>query len=165
MHPPEGPAWLVALESSGFAAAMRHWLWLYPIVEIMHILGFVLLIGAAVMFDLRLLGFSPRIPVSDLARHLLPWSRAGLLLVVPSGLAHVRGARHRVDREPGVLGEALPDRAGRAQRLGLPSLDVPVGRGLGPPGAGSPRCARVSAVASLLLWTGVVSCGRLLAYL
>ena len=75
MHPPEGPAWLVALESSGFAAAMRHWLWLYPIVEILHILGFVLLVGAAVMFDLRLLGFSPRIPVSDLARHLLPWSR------------------------------------------------------------------------------------------
>ena len=37
MHPPEGPAWLVALETSGFALAMRHWLWLYPIVEILHI--------------------------------------------------------------------------------------------------------------------------------
>ena len=87
MHPPEGPAWLVALETSGFAQAMRHWLWLYPIVEIVHILGFVLLIGAAMMFDLRLLGISARIPVSDLARLRLPWSRVGLGRVAVSGLS------------------------------------------------------------------------------
>ena len=31
-------------------------------------------------------------------------------------------------------------------------------------GAHSPGVARAAAVASLLLWTGVISCGRLLAY-
>jgi hypothetical protein len=55
MHPPSGPAWLVWLETTQLAVAMRQWLWLYPIVEIVHILGFVLLVGAAFMFDLRLL--------------------------------------------------------------------------------------------------------------
>lgn len=164
MHPPEGPAWLVALESSGFAAAMRHWLWLYPIVEIMHILGFVLLIGAAVMFDLRLLGFSPRIPVSDLARHLLPWSRTGLLLVAPTGLAMFSAhATEWIANSAFWVKLSLIALAGlnawafhrwTFRSIGTWDRQTPV-----------PAMARASAVASLLLWTGVVSCGRLLAYL
>ncbi len=164
MHPPEGPAWLVWLESSGFAAAMRHWLWLYPIVEITHILGFVLLVGAAVMFDLRLLGFSPRIPVSDLARHLLPWSRAGLLLVVPSGFGMFAAHATEWIANPAfwvklsliVLAglNAWAFHRWTFRSIGTWDRSTP-----------APAMARVSAVASLLLWIGVVSCGRLLAYL
>ena len=56
MHHPVGPAWLVWLETSALAEAMRQWTWLYPGVEIVHIVGFVVLVGAAIMFDLRLLG-------------------------------------------------------------------------------------------------------------
>ena len=164
MHPPEGPAWLVALESSGFAAAMRHWLWLYPVVEILHILGFVLLIGAAVMFDLRLLGLSRGIAVSDLARHLLPWSRIGLLLVVPTGLAMFSAHATEWIANPAFWVKlSLIVLAGlnawAFHRWTFPSVagwdrqaPAPVG-------------ARVSALLSLLFWTGVVSCGRLLAYL
>ena len=164
MHPPEGPAWLVAIESSGLAAAMRHWLWLYPIVEILHILGFILLVGAAVMFDLRLLGMSRRIPVSDLARHLLPWSRTGLLLVVPSGLAMF--AAHATEWI------ANPAFWVKLSLIALAGLNAWVfHRGTfrsvltWNQHASAPAAARLSALASLLLWTGVVSCGRLLAYL
>ncbi|HVE66313.1 MAG TPA: hypothetical protein VNC59_07005, partial [Thermoanaerobaculia bacterium] len=78
--------WLAWLERTPFAAAMRESLWLYPTVETAHIVGFVVLVGAAAMFDLRLLGFSRHLPVDGTARHLLPWSRASLLLVVPTGL-------------------------------------------------------------------------------
>ena len=86
MHSPSGPAWLVWLETTRAAAAMREWLWLYPAVEIVHILGFVLLVGAAFLFDLRLLGLARHLPVSGMAGHLLRWARRSLLLVVPSGL-------------------------------------------------------------------------------
>ena len=86
MHPPTGPAWLVWLETSAVAEAMRQWLWLYPIVEIVHIVGFVVLVGAAIMFDLRLLGVSRALPVTGMERHLLRAARLSLLLVVPSGL-------------------------------------------------------------------------------
>jgi len=65
MHPPVGPAWLVWLETSALAMAMRQWTWLYPSVEIVHILGFVVLVGAAFMFDLRLLGVSPATPAAQ----------------------------------------------------------------------------------------------------
>ena len=64
MHPPSGAWWLVWLETSGLAVAMRQWLWLYPAVEIVHILGFVLVVGAGFYFDLRLLGAGPALPVS-----------------------------------------------------------------------------------------------------
>ncbi|HEX2500868.1 MAG TPA: DUF6644 family protein [Methylomirabilota bacterium] len=164
MHPPEGPAWLVALESSGFAAAMRHWLWLYPFVEITHILGFVLLVGAAVMFDLRLLGVSPRIPVSDLARHLLPWSRIGLGFVAPSGLAMFSAHATEWIANPAFWVKlSLIALAGinawtfhrwTFQSVATWERNTP-----------APAAARASAVASLALWTGVVTCGRLLAYL
>ena len=86
MHPPSGPAWAVWLETSAPAVAMRQWLWLYPSIEITHIVGFVVLVGSAFMFDLRLLGLSRALPVSAMATHLLPWARLALLLVVPSGV-------------------------------------------------------------------------------
>ena len=86
MHEPVGPAFLVYLETSGLATLMRQSQWLYPIVEIAHILGFVTLVGSVAMLDLRLLGFSRSLPVSGMARHLLRWSLGSLLLVVPSGL-------------------------------------------------------------------------------
>src|SRR5690606_20609009 len=56
MHAASGP--LSLIEGLPVAAAMRQWLWLYPAVEIVHILGFVLLAGSIALFDVRLLGFS-----------------------------------------------------------------------------------------------------------
>src|SRR5687767_14370655 len=63
-----------ALEAAPLAVSMRTELWLYPIVEIVHILGFALLVGSIVVLDLRLLGLSRALPVRTLARHVLPWT-------------------------------------------------------------------------------------------
>ena len=63
---------LTWLEAIPLAGIMRQSPWSYPLVETAHILGFVLLIGAAAIFDLRLLGLTSRLPVVDMARHLLP---------------------------------------------------------------------------------------------
>src|SRR5688572_21351901 len=80
-----GP-WLTWIERSALGAALREDPWLYPGVEIAHILGFVILVGAAAMFDLRLLGLSPAVSVRALADHLLPWARVGLALAAPTGV-------------------------------------------------------------------------------
>lgn len=69
MHETSG-AWGWLAETA-LAQAMRGWLWLYPIVEIIHIIGFVILVGAVLMFDLRVLGLSKNIPVRALGKHLL----------------------------------------------------------------------------------------------
>lgn len=164
MHEAAGAAWLVAIETSRFAIAMRQWLWLYPLVEVLHILGFVLLVGAAAMFDLRLLGVSRRLPVTDLARHLLPWSRAGLTLVVPTGLAMFVSHATEWAENPafraklaliGLAGlNAWAFHRGAFRSVGAWDRD-----------ARTPGRARAAAVASLGLWAGVIACGRLLAYL
>jgi hypothetical protein len=161
--PPAGPSWLTWLEMTALGQAMRQWLWLYPIVEIVHITGFVMLVGAAAMFDLRLLGLSRRLPVAAMARHLLPWSRLGLAVVAPSGVmmfvAHATEmAASPVFRLKLLLIAAAGLNAAVFHRWSFKSVDA------WNHNAVTPTPARVSAAVSLLLWTGVISCGRLLAY-
>lgn len=151
------------LESTPLAQAMRSSLWLYPIVEIFHIVGFVLLVGAAVMFDMRLLGGSRLLPVSGLARHLLPWSVASLLLIVPAGLLMFLAHPHDfLDNQVFQLKLVLISAAG----LNALVFHLGVYRSVAAwdKGALVPLPARLHAVASLATWVAVISCGRLLAY-
>lgn len=164
MHEGLGPQWLVWLESTSLAVAMRQWLWLYPIVEIVHIGGFVVLVGAAAMFDLRLLGISRRLPVTGVARHLLPWARASLILVVPSGLMMFAAHATEMAQNPAfrlklVLIASAGSNAAIFHRGIFKSVDA------WNVNAAAPPPAKIAAVLSLVLWTSVISCGRLLAYL
>jgi hypothetical protein len=156
-----------ALEASGLGQAMRQWLWLYPAVEVVHIVGIGLLFGSIAILDLRLLGVSRAIPVRALARHVLPWTAAAFLLIVPSGLmmftAH---ASDFISSPVFVIKMCLIMAAGLNAALFhsvvFPSVEVwdsEEMRRLGPPPS-----ARVSAAVSLAIWVSVIACGRLLAY-
>ncbi len=161
-HP--GPTWAVALERSAPAAWMRQALWAYPAAEVLHLLGITLLVGSVALFDLRLLGLSPQIPVSALGRHLLPWAWRGFALVVVSGL--VLFIAHAAEW---WMNPVFPVKMGLIAAAGLNRMvfhrsvyrtvntwdqHIP-----------TPRAAKVSGALSLLLWAGVLACGRLLAYL
>src|SRR5262249_62148609 len=50
------PAIFVALEQSGFAAAIRQSLWLYPAANVGHIVSLTFFAGAVAVMDIRLLG-------------------------------------------------------------------------------------------------------------
>ena len=163
MHPPSGPAWLVWLETSGLAVAMRQWQWLYPAVEIVHIFGFVVLVGAALMFDARLLGRSRDVPVSTLERHLLPWARWSLLLIAPTGAMMFAAHATEMAENPAfrlkllLIAAALANAAvfHRWPFRTVSDWDTEVA---------GPRAARAAGVLSLALWTSVIACGRLIAY-
>jgi hypothetical protein len=43
------------IEASALATAIRQSTWLYPFIEIIHILGIVLVAGGAILFDIQLL--------------------------------------------------------------------------------------------------------------
>ncbi len=61
-------------------------LWGYPLLESAHVWALALFVGFAVLLDLRLLGWAmPRVPVSEVARRLLPWTRAGFVIMVATG--------------------------------------------------------------------------------
>ena len=159
----DGP--LGALEGSGVARAMREWLWLYPSVEIVHIVGISLLFGSIAVLDLRLLGLSRSLPVRRLAGHVLPWTAGSFLLIVPSGLlmftAH---ASDFISSSVFVIKMGLILAAGLNAALFhsmvFRTADVWDSQGHLPP----PPSARLSAAVSLLLWIAVIACGRLLAY-
>ena len=165
MTPAAGP--LGALEASGLWQAMRQWLWLYPSVEIVHIAGIGLLFGSIAVLDLRLLGFSRSIPARRLARHVLPWTAASFLLIVPSGL--MMFVAHATDFISSPLffikmGFILAAGVNAAlfHTMVFRTVDVWDAEDMRhlPP----PPSARVSAAVSLLLWVAVIACGRLLAY-
>ena len=163
MHPPSGPAWLVWLETSGVAVAMRQWQWLYPIVEIIHIVGFVVLVGAAFMFDARLLGRSRAVPVSALERHLLPWARFSLLLVVPTGAMMFTAHATEMAENPAFRLKLILVAAAFLNAAAFHRWPFRTVRAWDPVGAG-PGAARGAGMVSLALWTSVIACGRLIAY-
>ena len=156
-----------ALEASGLGRAMREWLWLYPSVEIVHIVGIGLLFGSVAMLDLRLLGVSRSIPVKTLARHVLPWTAASFLLIVPSGLMMFSAHATEFIASPVFVTKmclilAAGLNAALFHAITFPSVavwDSEEMRKLPPPPS-----VRLAGAASLLVWIGVIACGRLLAY-
>jgi hypothetical protein len=159
--PAAGP--IGAIEASGLGQAMRQSLWLYPIVEIVHIVGLALLFGSIVVLDLRLLGWGKGISAKKLAGHVLPWTAASFLLIVPSGLAmFVAHASDLIGNPVFLLKICLIF----AAAINAAAFHAGTFRGAGswdvdamPPGA-----ARLAGAISLLLWVAVIACGRLLAY-
>ncbi|MES2958969.1 MAG: DUF6644 family protein [Pseudomonadota bacterium] len=163
MHPPVGPAWLIWLELSGLGEVMRKSAWMYPIVEIVHIVGFVILVGAALMFDLRVLGLGRALPVRALARHLLPWSWAGLLLVVPAGLMMFSAHATEFATNPALLLK-LGLLATAAANVAFFHLGPYRSAAAWDDARPAPGSARVAAGLSIVIWIAVISCGRLIAY-
>ncbi|AWO02089.1 hypothetical protein DLD77_10470 [Chitinophaga alhagiae] len=146
--------WLRLLENSAWALAIRQSAWLYPFLEIVHITGIVVLVGAAFMFDLRLLGFSKHLPADGLGHHLLTWSVRGLFLIVPSGMLLFITNASTLGHDPVFWTKMALLAAAGGNALFFRRTA---------PRAGSPA-AKTAAVLSLLLWVAVIACGRLLAY-
>lgn len=160
---PTGPGWLVALETSGLGEALRQSLWVYPLVEVLHILGLALLVGGIAAFDLRLMGLHARLPAEALSRLLLPVAVIGFVLAVPTGMLLFISEATALAGNPaflvkmGLLVAALANIALFHRGVGRRILDW--GGGGRPPPA-----ARVAGAASLLLWVAVLAAGRLIAY-
>ncbi len=152
-----------ALEAGSWAAGIRQSIWLYPFLEIMHITGIVLVAGAAILFDLRLLNISLRLPVADMARYLLPWSRRGLILVIPSGLlmfltnAEALGSSTVFQLKLILLLLACINALIFDRFVFRTHLKIE--------GDNTPTLAKFNAVISIIAWIAIIACGRLIAYL
>ena len=150
------------LEHSYLATSIRQSPLLFPAIEIIHIIGFIFLVGSAFLFDLRLLGFAKKLSVKDVADYLLPWSRRSLFLVVPSGFL-LFVAQAKALSINGVFGFKLIlifiafTNAGIFHRFTFRSVS-------NWPASETPAAAKASAIISLMLWISVITCGRLIAY-
>lgn len=162
-NPTNPPGWLDRLSDSALASAVRDDLWLYPAVEIVHIIGFSVLVGAVILFDLRVLGVSRALAITALARHLLSWAIAALLLIVPAGLLMFSAHPHDfAGNGVFILKLCLIAAAGVNALLFHAGVYRSVAQW--DTAVSSPALAKAQAALSVVLWIGVVSCGRLLAY-
>jgi hypothetical protein len=79
-------AFVDGVEGSALSVGLRSSEWVYPLVNMLHILGIGLLLGSILILDWRLLRHRTSPEVSVLATVLLPAARAGFALAVAAGL-------------------------------------------------------------------------------
>lgn len=66
--------------------AIRESIWVYPILNVLHCVGILLVAGTIVVVDLRLLGFGMRrSPVSSVIGQVLPWTLSGFVFMFITG--------------------------------------------------------------------------------
>ena len=147
------------------STAIRESVWVFHIIESVHVLGITVLVGTIAVFDLRLLGvIMKREPASRIARQVLPWTWAGFALMFVTGLLL-------------SIAEAATNYYNLAFRIKLILLilvglnplifHVSVFRSVSDwdTSAVTPFRARAAAICSLLLWSGIIVAGRMIAYL
>lgn len=154
--------WALWLEQTSLAVAVRSSTWLYPGVEVVHLIGLGLLVGTAVAFDIRLLTAAAWLPVEALAAHLLPWARTGFaLLVVSGGLLFAANASSYLTWLFLLKMSAIAVATSNATLFHRGVFLSVESWGHAPR---TPMAARVAAVVSLCSWMTALVCGRLLAY-
>jgi hypothetical protein len=121
------------------------------------------LIGIAGFFDLRLLGFMKRVPISA-AWTLMPWAKAGFGLAALTGVTFFIGAPDQYINNPAFYGKvfflvvanfnAVYFEAIYRRRLEGKELD-----------AGGPLALKVIAIVSIVSWFFVIYWGRMLPFI
>jgi hypothetical protein len=151
------------LETLAIPAAVAESAWLFPTLEVLHVLGLALLVGSIAVFDLRTLRLAwPERPLETLLSEILPWTWSGFVIAFVTGLLlFSSSASIYVENSAFLWKMGLiilaglnaaffhfhPDHA-RLAAEGQATLTLRVGAGL-----------------SLSLWTAIVVLGRWIGFL
>jgi hypothetical protein len=149
---------MMAFEHSGLGHAARSTGWLYPLANLVHVLGAALVVGAIATFDIQVLRGPREAPI--VSHTAIPVAIVGLVFQAASGIVLLSAEASTVVRNPAfqfkmaILVFALANvalfrwRFGRALKTGAP-LDG----------------AQTLAAVSLASWVLALLAGRSIAYL
>jgi hypothetical protein len=147
--------WSIALHESRYA---------FLVVLTIHVLTLSVFVGTALMIDLRLLGVTMmRVPASQVIARLVPWSAAGLILMMTSGallfyaapLVRYQNVFFRMKMATLVLALLNAWLFHRTVYRRIADWDGD---------AVPPRAARLAGGLSLVLWVVIITAGRMMAY-
>ena len=135
-------------------------IWAYPTILTLHTVGLGVLVGANAVIDFTLLGLSPRLPIASLAP-LYRFMWAGFAINAVTGvMLFVANATTKAIQPVFYIKLAL---------IAFALLATTVIRRAGERDPAlsdtNPARGRRLAAVSLLLWTGAITAGRLMAYL
>jgi len=151
----------LSLQESALGLAMRNSPALYPAVEILHIIGFVVLVGSILALDLRMLGLGRAIAIQPMAQLLLPLSRVGFVLAICMGFLLFSADASHVVKNPAFQAKALLI---TAALLNVVIAHAGPWRHIESWRDEAPGAAKATALVSLVLWLGAICAGRLIAY-
>jgi hypothetical protein len=153
--------WLASTRGS---IALHESLYMYPVVESVHVLTLCVFVGLAAVVDLRLMGITlRRVPASEVISRLMPWMAAGFIVMIVTG---------------SLLFYAIPVRSFHNVFFRL-KISMLIGAGLNAwvfhrklyrnisewdNAPHLPARVRAAGAVSLLLWAIIIVSGRMIAY-
>lgn len=146
-------------EASALGQLVRTSLWMFPVIEAVHLLSLCVLGGALLTVDLRMLGLGMTgTPIPVLARGARPWLVRALMVQVATGILLFMSEAVKCYHNPSfwvkmsTLPIALLFTFTLRQRVALRAS------------AGTTWLTRVTAVASIGLWFTVAAAGRWIGF-
>src|SRR5689334_2972968 len=151
-----------AIEESRIGSALAESRYAFPIIEGVHLIGLAISVGLIFLTDLRLMGvLFRRVPVTVVLHQLRPYALAGFALVFLSG-----GLLFWSEATTLIESPAFPFKMLFMALAGVNALyfELVLARqpALVDSSAALPRNVKYAGAASLVLWTLVVICGRLI---
>jgi hypothetical protein len=130
----------------------------FPFIITIHAIGLAMVVGTSFAMDFRLLGFLPRVPVRAMEK-FLPVVWIGLALNVVSGVFLIIAYPAKALTNPVFYLKLILVALGLGSVLAIRRLIFRT-----PYSPSVVERAKALAVTSLVLWTGAMAAGRLLAY-
>lgn len=137
--------------------------WTWPTLEVLHFTGMCVLLGAILIMDLRLLGFQ-KLVTAEAVHQLVPYALVGFGVNFITGIMFFFGDPYRYVPNISFQVKMLLIVLAGLNALLYKYKVEPMMRRSGPDGE-YPYLAKAVGLASIVLWLGVISGGRLIPYL
>ena len=152
------------LENTPLAQAVAESPILFPLIESIHVLAITFVVGSIAMVDLRLLDLTGRDQKpARITRDIVPWTWGAFIVAVCAGsLMFISQAEKYFANTAFRAKFVLMALAG----LNMLVFQLITGRNIDkwPEGEKTPFRAKIAGGLSLLLWIGVVACGRWIGF-
>jgi len=163
-----GPTSAIGNLGFGLASSVQHFvidssMWVWPILEDLHFIGLILIIGAFGALNIRILGFLKQLPIAPLHK-FIPWGIGGFAINIVTGLLFFMGMPGFYT--PNVVFQIKMFAiilAGANLLLFYCTSAFRSVEHLGP-GEDAPLFAKIIAASSIILWIAAIILGRYIPF-
>lgn len=151
------------VDGTRLSLLLRQSNWAFPALDTIHTLGIVLVAGAIMLVDLRLLGLGLRdVPIPNLVERIVPATLTGFGLMLATGALLFASEAVKMYQSPAFrIKMILLAAAGLNALIFHRTVYRDVARW---DPAKAPGRARLAGLLSLALWIAIIAAGRAIAY-
>ncbi len=157
-------AFLKSVEGTSFATTIRDSIWMFPILESIHVISFTIVVGTIAIIDLRLLGLaSTKRSFQKMSSDIFKWTWAAFVVAVATGLTMFTTNARIYYHNPFFRAKMiLLVLAG----LNMAVFEFTAGRTIHTwdTAPSAPRTGKTVAVLSLVLWVSIIFMGRIIGF-